>query len=381
MGSNPIFRPMFFFERRPMPERRTGPTLARTGNEAAERVQRVLEAAPPHRILVICREHIGDIVNTTGAIACLRASFPDAKLVVDVGERAVPVLENFPGIDEIWPRPTHQGALGKWRYIRRLRRCGFDLAVIFDDSNPHVLHAKLGGIPFRVGIWRGVKYESLYCAYVPLRRERHELRDHCRLLLELMGCDTSDCSPRLYVSEADRAAASAILREMGLPNGHPLVGIHPGASEPRRRWPIEHFATLVDSLEGHADVLLLGGDADRQAIEDLRRRCRRNPHMLPRPLSILQFAALCASLDLMICGDTGPMHLAATMGTRVVVLYGPAYPEHTGPYGRGHVILQEPCSCPERTPKVCPGECLRNLRPERVRDAACEALDREVGVV
>lgn len=364
-----------------MPDRRTGMTLARTGEEAAGRVQRLLKVAPPHRIFVPCREHVGDIVNTTAGLACLRAHFPKAHLVVEVGERAVPVLENFPGLDEVRTRPTHQGLLGKLRHIRWLRSQSFDLAVIFDDSNSHVLFAKLGGIPMRLGIWRGVKYEHLYCGYVPYRRDMHEVRDHCRCLLEMIGADTSDFRPALYPSAGDIDTAQSVLRELELPTDRPLVGLHPGGSEPRRRWPIQHFAALVDALRDRADLLVLGGAADRGAIEDLLKRCNPPPQTLRRPLSVLEFAALCASLDLMICGDTGPMHVAATMGTRVLALYGPAYPEHTGPFGDRHTILQEPCSCPERSLKNCPGECLRRLTPSRVRDAACEVLRREGSVV
>lgn len=349
-----------------MAEQFSGPNLVRMGPEAAARVQRMLRVAPPHRIFVPCREHIGDIVNTTAAIACLRENFPDAKIVVEVGERAASVLENFPGIDELWLRPTHQGAFGKALQIRRLRKAGFDLAVIFDDSNGHVLHTKLGGIPFRLGIWRGVKYEEMYCGYVPYRREIHELRDHCRELLEMMGCDTRNYRPHLAIQQQDHEAASQALAELSLPNGKPIVGIHPGASVPQRRWPIQHFARLADALREKAHILLLGADADRGAIEEVRQKCIEPPLSLARSLTVLQFAALTSLLDLVVCGDTGPMHIAAVMGTRVVALYGPAYPEHTGPYGEGHAVLQEHCACEERSPRSCSGRCLQELKPERV---------------
>lgn len=362
-----------------MPDRR--PSLARTGDEAAERVRRMLRVAPPRKIFVPCREHVGDIVNTTAGLACLRAHFPSAYLVVEVGERAASVLENFPGLDEIRVRPTHQGLLGKIAHVRWLKRQNFDLAVIFDDSNSHVLFAKLGGIPIRVGIWRGVKYEHLYCAYVPYRREMHEIRDHCRCLLEMLGCDISDFRPRLYPTSRDREVAESALRDVGLMPGKRLIGVHPGGSEARRRWPVDSFASLIDGLRSKADVLLLGGEADRAAIEEVSRRCSEPPRTLDRPLTLLQFAVMCSALDLLICGDTGPMHIAATMGTRVLALYGPAYPEHTGPFGPGHLILQESCECPERSTKVCPGECLHRLRPERVLEAATSALNREAEVV
>lgn len=315
------------------------------------------------------REHIGDVVNTTPGIAVVRRSFPHARVVVEIGARAAPVLENFPGI-EIWPRPTHQGAIGKVRRVCEIKREHFDLALLFDDTNDLVLHAKLGGVPVRLGIWRGVKYKELFCAYIPLVRSKHELRDHVRELLELMGCDVGDYRPRLYPSDEDRAAAQEVLEELGQ---GPWVGLHPGASEPKRRWPAEKWSALIDSLhERGLRVLLLEGPGDAALAESIEEGATTRPRRLRTRLSVLAFACLTGGLDTLVCGDTGPMHLAATMGTRVVALYGPAYPEHTGPWGAGHRLLQEPCPCPERHPRHCTGACMQAHCPKRVADAVEE---------
>mgnify|MGYP000914705302 FL=1 len=316
------------------------------------------------------REHIGDVVNTTPGIAVVRKSFPHARVVVEIGERAAAVLENFPGIDEVWPRPTHQGALGKLRRVREIKRAHFDLALLFDDTNDLVLHAKLGGVPIRLGIWRGVKYEELFCAYVPFVRKKHELRDHIRELLEMMGCDVSGYRPRLFPSEADRAAADAALRDLG---EGPWIGVHPGASEPKRRWPIEKWCALVDALHDRGlRVLLLEGPGDGALADAIQAGAGTMPSRIRSQLTVLSFASLTSGLDTLVCGDTGPMHLAATMGTRVVALYGPAYPEHTGPWGEGHRLLQEPCPCPERHPRHCTGACMEAHCPRKVADAVTE---------
>ena len=110
-----------------------------------------LNSRPPSRILVMLREHIGDVVNSTGALLEIRECFPNAHITVEAGERTVGVFESFPAVNEVWSRPTHQGLRGKLAFIRRVRRSRFDLGVILDDSNSYVVLLALARVPLRVG--------------------------------------------------------------------------------------------------------------------------------------------------------------------------------------------------------------------------------------
>jgi len=331
----------------------------------------------PSRVFIFLREHIGDVVNSTAALHCLRRRFADAYLCVEVGERAAEVLRNFPGIDELWVRPTHQGLWGKLRFILRLRKGRFDLAVILDDSADMVLHAWLGGIPLRVGVRRKRKFQRLYTAFVPHNPSRHETLEHFRDVVKLLGCDTADYRPRLHPSFEDVQTANRELRQAGWDGETPLVGIHPGASRKHRQWFADRFARVCDALaERSVRCVVIGGRGDLLLAQQILAGCRTHPLMLTGKLTILQTAALMPLLRLLITADSGPMHIAAAMGTKVVALYGISDPAYTGPFGEGHVIIRhnEPCVGCTAVRCVHDRECMKRISVEEVVETVAGVL-------
>lgn len=331
----------------------------------------------PARVFVFLREHIGDVVNSTAALHCLRRRFPQAHLCVEVGERAVEVLNGFPGIDEMWVRPTHQGLWGKLAFIRRLRRGRFDLAVILDDSADMVLHAWLAGIPNRFGVSRKRKFRRLYTAFVPHSPSRHETLDLFRDLVEMLGCDTSDYRLRLYPSPEDKQVAETALHQAGWDGQTPLVGINPGASREHRRWFPDRFAQVCDALaEERYTGVVLGGSEDGSLVDEILRHCRSHPLVLTGKLTILQVAALMPRLRLLITADSGPMHIAAAMGTRVVALYGVSDPVCTGPFGAGHMIIRHNEPCIGCTVERCvhDRDCMKRIRVQEVLEGVERVL-------
>ncbi|MCS7309067.1 MAG: glycosyltransferase family 9 protein [Armatimonadetes bacterium] len=340
----------------------------------------LLRHVQPQRVFVSLREHIGDVVNSTAALHCLRQRFPTAHLCVEVGEQAAPVLQNFPGIDDLWLRPTHQGVWGKVQFIWRLRKGCFDLAVILDDSADMVLHAWLGGIPLRVGVSRKPKFRSLYAAFVPHAPSRHETLAHFRDLVALLGCDLSDYRPRLYPSSEDQQFALTTLQQAGWDGKAPLVGVHPSASRPHRQWFPDRFAQVCDALSVRgAQCVVLGGPGDKQLVEEILRHCRSQPLVLTGRLTVLQLAALMPCLRLLITADSGPMHIAAAMGTKVVALYGLSDPAYTGPFGEGHVIIRYNEPCVGCTAERClhDRECMKRISVEEVVNAAMRYVAAE----
>lgn len=292
-----------------------------------------LAANPPRRIFAPGREHVGDVANLTGPLKGLRELYPDAEITVEVGERTTGVLENQTSFNHLWARPTRQGLTGKLRHIQRLRHARFDLAVLLDDSNDLVMQAMLGGIPRRVGIWRGKKYEAMFQGWVRYRPDIHEVRDHGEELLRLLGLGPNRCNPEVKPSLDDEAAAQRIWEQAG----RPRVGIHPGASDAKRQWRSESLREVADAFGD--SIVLLAGPGEEKLVDAI------DPdRVYPRVadgLSVLGFASLLGHLDVLVGMDSGPMHLAAIMGTQVVALFGTADPRHTGPVGTGHRILRQ----------------------------------------
>jgi len=300
-----------------------------------------LATSPPSRLLLLTREHIGDILNTTASLAAIRAHFPDAKIVVEVGERAAPVLENFPGIDELWLRPTHEGLAGKLARIGRMRQGRFDACLILDDTNDMVLFAKLARIPLVAGIWRGRKYERLFDAIVPLRVDQHEVRDNQRDLLDALGIPT-DAPPRLYPGPHHVQEAQSILAGLPRDPERPLAVIHPGSTDPRRRWPPERFGEIAQHLSTTHAVGILGGPGEDEFVGAVLAFAGDQAVRLITPSHVLSLAAVLAQAELFVGNDSGPMHIAGIMGCRVVAVFGPTNPLFTGPPGTGHSLIQSP---------------------------------------
>lgn len=306
----------------------------------------------PRRIFVYLREHLGDVVNSTGSLLTLRRLFPEARIVVEVGERAIGVLEGFPAVDEIWPRPDRQGAIGKLQAIARMRRGSFDLAVILDDSNPPVLLAWLAGIPARVGIWRGRKYRLLYTAYVPYRTDQCETRTNQADLLQVLGWNGPVEPPRLTPSTADEAWANEVLAA----TPRPRIAIVPGASRAEKRWPAEAFARVSMGLARQGRGLVaLGSSVERELAQAAAGSMALN---LAGQTSPMRAAAVLARVDAVLTNDTGLMHLAGTMGTRVVAVFGPTDPVAYAPPGEGHRLLTAPSG---RIEEIEPGDVLTAL--------------------
>lgn len=311
---------------------------------------------------------------------------------------------------------------GEQAAAERVRSHGFDLALILPNSPRSALEAWLARIPCRVGHARPWRNWLLTHAIpersdrVPMRKRRvaeirgllagapgavlgprppasvrpHQLHDYLHLAAAL-GADPSPVPPFLYVT-ADEVAAVRDRLQIEDNGAPPLVGLNAGAEYgPAKRWPIEHFVAAV--LEAQATLscqwLILGGAGDTALANDLEVRLRSAPANVRPPVSAIRNVAGQTSLRelmslLRLCrvvltNDTGPMHLAAALGTPVVVPFGSTSPELTGPGLPGdprHRILRQPVPCAPCFLRECPvdSRCLRDISPAAAAAAVLDCL-------
>jgi heptosyltransferase-2 len=328
------------------------------------------------RILIMLREHIGDVVNSVPALRSIRGHYPGAHIAAEVGDRAADLLRHCPYIDEIWPRPQHQGLIGKLVFIARLRARRFDTVFMLDDSNTMVLLTWLGGIRERYGIIKR-KHARLFTRAVQFRADLHETLGNFRALLDEVGVDTSDWRLELFPAPGTLGAAKEMLSCVAR---RPMVGIHPGASLEPRRWFPERFAAVADEVASRfgAEVALLGGPEDADIAAAVRRHMTSKPRSLVGRLTLDELVAVISLCDVLVTNDSGPMHVAAATGTPVVALFGFPDPRHTGPGGDGHVLIRKVDSCPGCSPSVCVRDkaCLRKILPEDVVAGVADVLAR-----
>jgi ADP-heptose:LPS heptosyltransferase len=170
-------------------------------------------------------------------------------------------------------------------------------------------------------------------ATLPYDPDEHQVLRWLRLVA-LIGAPVDDTSLDCPTTTSDRARAAALLTDINA--ARPLVGLHPGAKDPTRRWPAERFAALGDALMERlgAQVVLTGGAGERPVTAAVRQAMRGPALDLAGETGLGAFAAVVDRLDLLVTNDTGAWHLAVAMGTPSVAVIGPGQPDGWEPLDR-----------------------------------------------
>ncbi|RMG43109.1 MAG: lipopolysaccharide heptosyltransferase family protein [Acidobacteria bacterium] len=329
-------------------------------------------AVPPEnlpedpRILVVRLNYrMGNLLLVTPALHALARRWPRARIFVLCGDRYASLLRGNPDVHEIWPLPRPRyGTLGTIvRYLRQLRRTPFDLAIDGGrgGSLTGALAVRLSAAPLTVG-GDGTPYAPLFSLRAPPPPAGSHRIEGLLGMLRLVGVEGVDPRMWVHLDRSERRWAAERFAAYGLA-GTRVVGLNVGARGDKR-WPFDRFLELAGLLRRRPDVrclLFVGPEEER--------RFREASGGLPegivcdRTFDPRRFAALLERCDVVVSADTGPMHLAAAVGTPVVALFRRDNVEEFRPLGRGHRVLHDPSG-----PEV-----------EAVRRAVCETLDGPAG--
>ena len=312
------------------------------------------------KVLVFSFSFIGDAVLSTAVIHPLRSHFPNSHITFLVGPFALNVFANDPQMDAVLVydnREKHAGLRGRLQLMQSLRRGEFDLVVNLRDS----FAARCIGAE-HWGLVRG-------------NRERHAVTRYLEVLSR-QGVDTTAAQPQLQLTEAEHATAQRFLADADVRSGQLLMGIHPGGNWVYKLWSVEKYAQLGSILcqEQKAAILLFAGPNER-GLQAQVAGMMGKPPILVETENLREVAALIATCDVYIGNDTGPMHIAAAVGTPVVALFGSTNQVRSGPYGEMHSVVHadmdlgcNPCH-PGRHPGGCgAGSCavMDGISVERV---------------
>jgi heptosyltransferase-1 len=349
--------------------------------------------APSHefeRILIVKLSAIGDILHTLPAAAALRRAYPKAWLAWIVGKAGASLLRGNPDLDELitvdtraWRAHWWMGLRHAWYVSRHLRQAGFDLCIDFQGLLKSGLFAYVSGAPLRLGFPYQMCREPLSAVFTnlhgPVIAPEVHIVDQLVELLKPLGVTTAERRFTIPFTEADEHFAARVWRESGLRFDMPVVMLYPGAAWETKRWGELNFARLNDALIRRYQVrtLLAWGPGEEALIQRVVRATAYTPAIAPAT-TLLQLAALMARCRGFVGGDTGPLHLAAAVGTPTVALFGPSDPQRNGPYGPGHVILhrQLPCSnCYQRTCNHW--ECLPGIEVDTAVNAVGSLLEKD----
>ena len=331
------------------------------------------------RILLVKISSFGDVLHALPTLEALRAAYPRAHITWLVEAAYAPLLSGHPALDEVWVAPRLRPAeffsgsnpATLRRLVQQLRARPFDLVVDLQGLLKSAVWVALARSPRKVGYdkTRELSYLALTERVDPFDPEAHAVKRYLNLA-HYLGAPPA--LPRFRLGLDAAADISALIPAE---TGRPLAVLHPGARWTSKLWPLASWARLAEWLRDRGfRVAVTGGPADRELAASLAAQCRAPLLNLAGRTSLAQLAGILRKSRLAVTTDTGAMHLAAALGTKVVALFGPTAPWRTSPFGEGHRVVRLGLPCSPCFKRQCPEpRCLTDLTPKMVA-AACEKI-------
>jgi len=335
------------------------------------------------RILIFNVNWIGDVLFSTAVIRNIRRNYPDSFIACVIPGSCYPVLKGNPHLDEIVifdEKERHQGVISKFSFAQLLKHKRFDLAILLHGSFTRALICKLADIPERIGYntkkrgWLLTKKISL-----PSKDALHRI-DYYLNIIEKAGERVEDRYPEFFISEDDESFIAGFLNKEGIAKDEIVVGINAGGNWLPKRWPGEFWSRLIELIQQKFPVKMIisGGHQDLTLAKKIAEPLKNKPIITCGMFNLKQSAALLKRLDLFISADTGPLHIANTVGAkRIIALFGPTHTSITGPFPVKNVtILQKDIGCkvPCYVVNCKDNRCMKAISPEEVLEEVKLAL-------
>lgn len=356
-----------------------------------------------HRVLILRLGAHGDILMGTPLLTALRDAWPDAHITWAVERKEAPSIDAHPLLDEIllwdtsyWKSMMRRGLFPLWtvRALRMralVREKQYDTFISLQPEEWPLL-TRYSGAQVRVGVFDTFRQFSNEAKTSPRTRYYthpyvfEELPPHRTdqylLPLRALGLPLPhDKRMTMGVTQEDENTARRLLSENGLEPGQPFAVLAPMTTWPSRCWPAERYAELGNALDAdQVGVVVIGSGREKDAVEVVARGMKRRPIVAAGILAFREMAALIAQANLLVSGDTGPMHVAAAVGTPYLALFGPTPMVGRAPLSGRGVSLLHPVPCGPCDQKICPlpapdtMRCMRLITVTEAHEAARHLL-------
>ena len=281
-----------------------------------------------NRILIVRTDRVGDVVLTTPVIEALRKAYPKAKISMMVAPLTKDIVEGCPLLDEVIvydKKGANAGFLNFWRFIFKLRKKNFDLAINYHLKSRMNLMLFHAGIPRRVG-FQNNKLGFLLTEQYPDPRTNGECHEaeYCLGLLKYLGIEGVERNLYVHVKAESEAWAQEFFQQQGIAPRDTLIAIHPGASCISKRWPFERFSEVADRIaqKYHAKIVLIGSRDQKHIVQEVFQSMKQPPIDLAGKTTLSQLISVLKRCTLLISNDSGPVHLAVGVKTPVISIFG-----------------------------------------------------------
>ncbi len=306
-----------------------------------------------NRIVLSRMKYIGDVVLTTPIIRSVRDRFPSAHIAYLAEKEAVSLLEGNPCLNELIPFDfSRNDVIEQIRVIRQLRRGSFDVFIDLFSNPRTALIARASGAPIRIG--RDVRGRGqLFTLKIKDDGKPKSAIEFHYQYVKPLGVEPKHWKTEITLSDQEKREAGIYLRWQNIDPDRPTVGLHPGATWPAKMWPAERFAELIDLLNAKlkVQVVVTQGPTDGEVIKEISRLSVGNAVFL-NVVPLRQLAAIISHLRVYAANDSGPMHIAAAVGTKTIGIFGPGEENIWFPYmpphydaTAGHLALRRDVPC------------------------------------
>jgi lipopolysaccharide heptosyltransferase II len=321
------------------------------------------------KILIILHGSIGDVTRALPLATLLRRSYPKARLAWAVEPAALPLVEHYPGLDEIilFDRRRWWRDLGP--FLAKIRSRRFDLVLDLQRHLKSGVISLLSGAPHRIGFHRSDSKEFNWLFnnhFLPAVGDGVSKLDHYLRFAEYLGIETAPVEWQLALTESEQSAVDKHLT--GIRGGFAVLFV--GSRWESKRWFPEQIAECARLIaeRHHLTVVLLGGRDDKSLGRESEELSQLGLTNLVGQTSLREAIGIVARAKIAVGPDTGLMHIAAAVGTPVVSLWGATSPERAGPHGFTDLVVRGQAPCAPCYLKRCPiGRiCMRSIAGEDI---------------
>ena len=321
-----------------------------------------------YTFLIIKPGAIGDVLHMTPVVRAVKRHLPASKILFLVGSKATSdLLSHNPHINEVILFQKGKGIKEFFRILSfgsMLKTRGIQILLNYQPSN------------WRWRLLTLILNPQKSISYKKQKRikgdekTRHAVEDHLNTLQRL-GIVYHETCLDFFLTDQEKQKAGAIFQDAIKRKAYRgIICLNIGASHPVNRWPVEAFHKLNDLLTSRGfRTILIGGPEDRELANQFFSHGPTQALDLVGRLPIRETAAVLSRSHLMVSGDTGPLHLATSVGTKVIGIFGAADPNRTGPIGDQNIIIQSQLHCVPCRKRYCPNgkrSCMESVKPEDV---------------
>lgn len=333
------------------------------------------------KALIVAPAWIGDSIMAQPLLARLQEATPSLQLDALAPAWVAPVMRRMPQITDIIDSPFGHGQLSlkpRWRLARQLAERHYDAVYILPNSLKSALIPFLSGIPRRIGFTGESRYGLINIRHTLDKQALPLMVERFAILSQTPGSPLQGpiALPKISSSVTEQEKT---LAELGLPRPTKLIAFCPGAEYgSAKRWPAGHFARLAQDLAKQGfTIWLFGSPKDHEVAEIIVQSAPGLTKNLCGKTSLAQAIDLLAMTELVVCNDSGLMHVAAALDRRIVALYGSSSPGFTPPLSKQADIVSLQLDCSPCFKRECPLghlNCLNDLLPAQVLDTCLKRM-------